>query len=106
MLTDWGPWVDTGRLGPQLFPKLTSARLEDMVAAFSLHNELAVLATQHCPTDRRCFHAALYDAMAAALLLAAFARAHEFAALTLPQLLALSTLDGARRDEFAQRMLF
>ncbi len=105
-LAEWGPWVDTGRLGPQLFPTLTSAALADMIAAFGLHEGLAALAAQHCPLERRRFHAALHDALAGALLLAAFAREPQFAALTVPQLLALSTLDGGKRDDLAQGKLF
>jgi DNA polymerase III epsilon subunit-like protein len=106
VVTDWGPWVDTGRLGPQLFPALATAKLEDMVTAFGLRDGLDAIAAVHCPPGRRRFHTALYDAIAGALLLAAFARAPDFAALTLPHLLALSTLDGATRDELSQRTLF
>jgi DNA polymerase-3 subunit epsilon len=106
MLAEWGPWADTGRLGPQLFPTLPSAKLEDMVVAFGLQAELAALAARHSPPERRRYHAALHDALAGALVLAAFAREPQFAALTVPQLLALSTFDGTRRDELTQGRLF
>ena len=52
-LTDWGPWIDTGRLYPQLYPSLASAKLGDLVAAFALQADLDALAAQHCPAGRR-----------------------------------------------------
>jgi DNA polymerase-3 subunit epsilon len=48
----------------------------------------------------------LYDALAGALLLASLAREPRLAALTTMQLLALSTLDGEKRDALQQRELF
>jgi len=103
---NWGPWVDTGRIGPQLFPQLGSAKLEEMIAAFGLGDELATHGVRYCPEGRRRYHAAPYDALAAALLLATWARDPQFAALSLPQLLALSTLDGAKRDDLTQGRWF
>ena len=50
--------------------------------------------------------AALYDALAGALLLAALAREPRLAGLTVRQLLALSTLDGDKRDALQQQNLF
>jgi DNA polymerase III epsilon subunit-like protein len=38
--TEWGPWIDTGRLYPQLFPQLGSVRLEDLVVRQGLQPEL------------------------------------------------------------------
>ncbi|HYP16560.1 MAG TPA: 3'-5' exonuclease, partial [Opitutus sp.] len=73
-LIDWGPWIDSARLYAQLYPKINSGRLEAMVAAFGLQAELDALAKQHCPAARRRYHAALYDALAGALLLASLAR--------------------------------
>lgn len=105
-LVDWGPWVDTARLYPQLFPQLDSAGLETLVAACGLQGELAAAAAVHCPPGRRRYHAALYDALAGALLLAALARDPRLATLSPMQLLALSTLDGAKRDALQQRELF
>ena len=105
-VTDWGPWVDTGRLCPQLFPALPSAKLADLVAAGGLQAGLDALAVAHCPPGRRRYHAALYDALAGALLLAALAREPRLAGLTVRQLLALSTLDGDKRDALQQQNLF
>ena len=103
---DWGPWVDTARLYAQFYPQLDSGRLESLVAACSLQGELDALAAAHCPAGRRRYHAALYDALAGALLLGALARDPQLGALTTMQLLAFSTLDGGKRDALQQRELF
>jgi len=103
---DWGPWVDSARIYGQLYPRFESGRLEALVAAGGLQMELDALAAAHCPPDRRRYHAALYDALAGALLLVALARDPQLAQLTTMQLLALSTLDGEKRDALQQRELF
>ncbi len=105
-LTDWGPWIDTGRLYPQLYPSLTSAKLGDLVAAFALQPELDTLAEQHCPAERRRYHAALYDALAGALLLRRLAMEPSLAGQSLPWLITMSTLDGDKRDALRQDRLF
>lgn len=105
-VVDWGPWVDTAPLYAQFHPKLDSAGLESLVAAVGLQEELAAQAAAHCPPDRRRYHAALYDALAGALLLNALARDPQISALSPMQLLALSTLDGGKRDALQQRELF
>jgi DNA polymerase-3 subunit epsilon len=68
--------------------------------------DLDALAARHCPGDRCRYHAALYDALAGALLLRALARDPQIAAMTTMQLLALSTLDPRKRDALQQRELF
>jgi DNA polymerase III epsilon subunit-like protein len=103
---DWGPWVDSARLYAQLYPSLESGRLESVVAACGLQGELDLLAAEHCPPMRRRYHAALYDALAGALLLASLARQPQLAALTTTQVLALSTLDARKRGSILQRELF
>lgn len=103
---EWGPWIDTGALYRQFYPRLESLRLTDLVAACSLQEELEGLAGQHCPATRRKYHAAAYDALAGSLLLASLAREPRLALLTTPQLLALSTLDGGKRDALQQGSLF
>lgn len=103
---EWGPWLDTGRLLPQLFRGIASARLEDLVTQFGVGDELATQAERFCPPARRRYHAALYDALAAALLLRATLARPEFAAATLPWLLELSSLDPARREAQRQGELF
>jgi DNA polymerase III epsilon subunit-like protein len=102
---EWGPWVDTARLYAQFYPRVDSSRLEALVAACGLQPALDMQAARHCPVERRRYHAALYDALAGALLLAALARDPQLASLTTMQLLALSTLDPDRRDALRQREL-
>jgi DNA polymerase-3 subunit epsilon len=101
-IVDWGPWIDSARLYSQLYPQFGSGRLEALVGAAGLQDELDSLAALHCPEKRRRFHAALYDAIAGALLLGALARIPQCARLSLGQLLAISTLDGEKRDRMRQ----
>ena len=55
---------------------------------------------------RRRYHAALYDALAGALLLLALLRRPELAQATIPWLLQMSTADGEQRDALQQGTLF
>jgi len=103
---DWGPWIDTGALYLQLYPKLGTGRLEGLVAAIGRQSELDALAARHCPPLRCQYHAALYDALAGALLLCVLARDPQLSRLSTTQILALSTLDGAKRDGLRQGELF
>jgi DNA polymerase-3 subunit epsilon len=103
---DWGPWVDSARLYAQLYPEIATGQLESLVAACGLQPELDALAAQRCPPKRRSYHAALYDALAGALLLISLARDVRLASLTVMQLLALSTLDPQKRDALQQGELF
>jgi len=105
-VADWGPWIDSGRIYAQLYPGLESGRLESLVGVCGLQAELDGLAAAHCPAGRRRYHAALYDAIAGALLLGSLSRHPQLASLTVMQLLALSTLDSRKRDSIVQRDLF
>lgn len=103
---DWGPWIDSARIYAQLYPAIPSGRLEALIDACGLQAELDAQAARHCPEGRRHFHAALYDALAGALLLAALARDPQVSRLSMMQLLALSTLDPQKRDALQQPELF
>jgi DNA polymerase-3 subunit epsilon len=103
---EWGPWIDTGRLYAQFQPQLPSGRLEDLVRACGLQVPLDALATAHCPAARRRYHAALYDALAGALLLARLAAEPAVADKSVAWLLAMSTLNPEKRDALRQRKLF
>lgn len=103
---EWGPWIDTGRLYPQFFPQLGDGKLEQLVAAGGLQSELDAAAAERCPADRKHYHAALYDALAGALLLKAFLQRPEFDEATIPWLLQMSTVDGEKRDALQQGDLF
>ena len=105
-LAEWGPWVDSARLYSQLYPQLESGKLESLVTVCGLQGELEKQAATYCPPDRRHYHAALYDALAGALLLASLAREPQMSTLSTMQLLALSTLDGEKRDALQQGSLF
>jgi DNA polymerase III epsilon subunit-like protein len=106
VITEWGPWIDTGRLYPQFYPTLASAKLGELVVAFGLQAKLDELAEAHCPPERRRYHAALYDALAGALLLGRLADEPTLAGQTCAWLLAMSTLDGEKRDALRQGGLF
>lgn len=68
-VASWGPWIDTCRLSQTLHPERGSHRLGDLVAAHGLEGDLKAQAKSFCPPGRDRFHCALYDALAAALLL-------------------------------------
>ena len=103
---EWGPWIDTGRLYAQLQPPPPCGRLEDLVGGCGLQATLDALAATHCPAARRRYHAALYDALAGALLLARLAAEPAAADQSVGWLLALSTLNPEKRAALRQRKLF
>ena len=103
---EWGPWVDTGRLYPQFYPSVESGKLGELVRAFGLQSELDRVADLHCPADRCHYHAALYDALAGALLLVRLRQETELANQPLAWLLRMSTLDPAKRESMTQGDLF
>lgn len=103
---EWGPWIDTGRLYPQLFPQHRSAKLERLVQACGLTAEVAAHGEKWCPPGRQRYHAALYDALAGALLLLKLLRRPEFEAATIPWLLQMSTLNPQKRGAMQQGGLF
>jgi DNA polymerase-3 subunit epsilon len=105
-VADWGPWIDSARIYAQLYPSLESGRLESMIGACGLQADLDALASAHCPPGRARYHAALYDALAGALLIGSLTRHPQIASLTVSQLLALSTLDPDKRESIVQRELF
>ena len=65
----WGPWLDTKMIYRKLFKGLPSYELGDLVSTFSLKGELIELANKYCSNESCKFHHALFDALAAALLL-------------------------------------
>jgi len=105
-IAEWGPWLDTGRLYAEIFPQLETYQLESLVRVFGLQTELDALAAGQCPEGRRRYHAALYDALAAALLLLSLGRRAEFFEMTVPWLLQMSTANAQKRDALRQDELF
>ena len=102
----WGPWIDTGRLYPQFRMAGAGARLGDLIAAEGLQARLDAEAAEHCPPGRRRYHAALYDALAGALLLVRLAETPGLADKSLRWLIEHSTLDPVRREGLRQAELF
>jgi DNA polymerase-3 subunit epsilon len=65
----WGPWIDSKLLHRRLFPGLQSYELGQLIETFSLCEQLSELSKIHCQNSTAKFHCALFDALAAALLL-------------------------------------
>ncbi len=107
-VNEWGPWIDTGRLCADCVPEAGSTKLESLVAAFHLQDKLDQAAARHCPADRRGYHAALYDALAAAFILLHLLEQPRFSGATIPWLLENSCGSGAAadRERLSQRELF
>lgn len=103
---EWGPWIDTGRLYPQARGAEAPVKLGELVAAEGLQARLDALAAEICPEGRRRYHAALYDALAGALLLARLAETPGWGDKSLRWLLEHSTLDAVRREGLRQGELF
>jgi len=104
--TDWGPWIDTGRLVVGLRPDLPGAGLEEVIRALGLMEELDRMGSASCPEGRAHFHCALFDALAAALVLREFGVDREGRPLSLQRLVEESTADSEKREEFRQGRLF
>jgi len=100
-LSDWGPWLDTRRIYERLYPGLPNYQLMDLVQTFALNDQLSNLASLHCPANRRRPHCALYDALAAALLLARLTTEPTIAAAPLSWLFEQSVTPD-ERDAFRQ----
>jgi len=105
-MAEWGPWVDTCRLFEETFPSLPTYKLGRLIDHFGLRRKLNNLAEQHCPIERRHAHAALYDALAAALLLLYLGQQEAFEAMSLNWLLSRSTSCTARRQALVQKDWF
>lgn len=103
---EWGPWIDTGRLFPQARQAGWPVKLGELVAAEALQGRLDELALEWCPPERRRYHAALYDALAGALLLARLAEAPGWGDKSLGWLYEHSTMDAGRREQRRQGELF
>lgn len=104
-VAEWGPWIDSAPLCAQFRPG-PGGGLGEIVAAFGLQARLELEAAQLCPPARRRYHAAPYDALAGALLLLELGRDPAFAALSVRQILAFSTLDPRKRAALTQPELF
>lgn len=104
--TEWGPWVDTAWLFQQLIPGVMSLRLKTLIVRQGLQKQLDALAEKHCPTGRRHYHSALYDALGGALLLQWLLQLPELAEATIPWLLQMSVMAAEKRVALQQRDLW
>lgn len=93
-LADWGPWIDTLRLYELVFPVLPDHSVRALIQVFGLQEQLDIHAESHCPPSRCRYHCALYDALAAALLLTHMGRLPGYEQLTLDWLLLNSQPDS------------
>ncbi len=100
-VNDWGPWIDTCRLAGTWFPRLADRKLGALIDWFRLDKKLDRLAARHCPEKRRRPHCALYDALAAALLLRHLCAQPEKIDVSL-ETLVRDSLAGSRRTDRAQ----
>lgn len=101
-LLEWGPWVDTRHIFATGFPDLKQYRLGYLIDRFRLRGQLEALAKRHCPLGRRRPHAALYDAIAAALLLQYLGKQPGFEHMDLDWLRSVSTVRAERRQRLEQ----
>jgi len=100
-VNDWGPWIDTCRLAAVWHPAARDNSLGALVNWFRLGGELESEARRHCPPGRARYHCALYDALAAALLLRRLCAAPDKADSTLNRLVC-DSLGGNRASERQQ----
>ena len=99
----WVPWLDTLSIYRRIYPDQDSYRLEDLNLLFELQADLDRIAKVQCPSGRRHYHAALYDALASALLLTRLYDEPDFGAVTLYWLLRQSQPSGAAQNSIGQQ---
>lgn len=104
--TDWGPWLDTGALFKEVTPAGQSLKLGDLIGKRGLQEELDELANAYCPEKRRRYHAALYDALASALLLIDYCSEYRAGEVDARSLAILSRGSGDSRQSAEQGRLF
>ncbi len=103
---EWGPWIDTARIYGGLRPAPPSLGLSALIAATGRQAELDQLAERHCPPARRRYHAALYDALAGAILLAQLGSDPRICTREVGHLLLVSTSDPDKRRAIVQPELW
>ncbi len=98
-IAEWGPWLDTCAIALNLYPQLLSHKLQDLIDYFDLGHRLDVLTSQHCPSNRRHYHCALYDAIASAVLLIHVGSLSGFEKVTLSWLLNRSCSSPSQSEQ-------
>ncbi len=102
----WGPWVDSLQLYKHFYPGLPSYALMDLIQHFHLEKSLNTKAEEHCPAHRKHPHAALFDALATALLLQRLCQAHPGLYQSSLTLLDYSQTNATNASKLQQRELF
>lgn len=69
--SQWGPWLDTYILYKN-FLKEENYTLQNLIETFQLQPILEKIAGKFCPSSRKKYHCALFDALACGLLLLYF----------------------------------
>ncbi len=106
VLAEWGPWLDTCQIFAAVLPDLESYKLGFLIDRFALRPALDELAARHCPANRCKAHCALYDALAATLLLQYLGEQPGFEEMSIPWLLTHSAAGAEQRQSLKQGDLF
>ena len=103
--TTWAPWLDTLHIYRQVYPQLENHKLQALIEIFDLQAALDAQAVTICPTERRRYHCALYDALASALLLRRLADEPTLKDASMRWLFLQSAASVAARDAMGQQEL-
>ena len=101
----WAPWLDTLHIYRGVYPQLENHKLQALIKLFDLQAALDAQAITICPTERRRYHCALYDALASALLLRRLADEPTLKDASMRWLFLQSAASVAARDAMGQQEL-
>jgi DNA polymerase-3 subunit epsilon len=101
----WAPWLDTLHIYRCVYPQLKTHKLQALIEIFDLQATLDVQAVVICPSERRYYHCALYDALASALLLRRLTEEPTLKDASLRWLFLQSAASAAARDAMGQQEL-
>lgn len=106
VLAEWGPWIDTCQIFTKVAPGLESYKLGFLIGQFGLYPTLDKRAKKHCPSTRRKAHCALYDALAATLLLQYLGDQPGFESMSIDWLITHSATSVEKQQRLQQEDLF
>jgi DNA polymerase-3 subunit epsilon len=99
----WAPWLDTLHIYRRVYPQLKNHKLQVLIEIFDIQATLDAQAATICPVERRCYHCALYDALASALLLNRLTEEPTLEDASLRWLFLQSAASAAARDAMGQQ---
>jgi DNA polymerase-3 subunit epsilon len=99
----WAPWLDTLHIYRRVYPQLKNHKLQVLIEIFDIQATLDAKAATICPVERRCYHCALYDALASALLLNRLTEEPTLEDASLRWLFLQSAASAAARDAMGQQ---